>query len=93
MKEEREILLLTKLLTLLKAKYKDDNSEAEKRFNNACDDLMSNGDITKSLYVQFCVDNDIEPIKLTTKTRLGSSTSTSSYYDPCTRSSSLGRGC
>jgi hypothetical protein len=53
----------------------------EKRFNNAVEDLITTGDITKREYTEFCVTHDIEP-----KVKKQSSSTWNDNlpnYDPC----------
>lgn len=62
--DEQE-LLMTKLLDLYKKRYSD--KELEKKFNDACIDLISTGDIKRGVYMKFCIENDVEPIVPKTK--------------------------
>lgn len=52
--------ILQKLLDFYKSRY--NGTELEDKFNDACLDLISTGDIKSSEYVIFCISNDIEPV-------------------------------
>ncbi len=56
---DQQLQLLTKLLEFYKSRYT--GNELETKFNDACEDLISTGDIKRGLYVKFCVDNNVEP--------------------------------
>lgn len=58
--ESQEDELLTKLMNFYKKRYTN-QEEFEKKFNDAVEDLVDTGDIKKATYIDFCVDNDIEP--------------------------------
>lgn len=75
--------LLKKLLEFYKKRYS--GTELETKFNDACEDLISTGDIKKAVYMKFCVDNDVEPrVKKVITPSSSSSSSSSSYgYDGC----------
>lgn len=80
--------LLTRLLSFYKKRYKD-SLEMEKKFNNAVSELIKSGDIERSEYITFCIDNDVETI--ITKP---SSSSSSSSSDPCGHGGGYARtGC
>lgn len=51
--------LLIKMLNFYKKRYT--GKELETKFNDACDELIDSGDISRKDYMQFCIDNDIEP--------------------------------
>ena len=71
--------LLQKMYDFYQRRYSDDQSEMEKRFNNAVEDLITTGDITKREYTEFCVTHDIEP-----KVKKKSSDDNYTHsYDPC----------
>lgn len=78
--------ILKKILEFYKKRY--NGPELEEKFNKACEDLIQSGDIKKSDYMLFCIDNDIEPIiKKKSKSSSGGSSG-----DPCGHSVSY-RGC
>ena len=56
---DQQIELLTKLLSFYRGRY--EGSTLEAKFNEACDDLLSTGDLKRAVYIKFCIDNDIEP--------------------------------
>lgn len=73
--------LLQKMYDFYQRRYSDNQSEMEKRFNNAVEDLITTGDITKREYTEFCVTHDIEP-----KVKKQSSSTWNDNlpnYDPC----------
>lgn len=70
--------LLQKMYDFYQKRYSDNQPEMEKRFNDAVEDLITTGDITKREYTEFCVTHDIEP-KVKPKITYTSGTS----YDPC----------
>lgn len=72
--------LLQKMYDFYQKRYSDNQPEMEKRFNDAVEDLISTGDITKREYTEFCVTHDIEP---KVKKQSSSSSYSSSNYDPC----------
>jgi hypothetical protein len=49
------------MLNFYKRRYASNQSEMEKKFNAAVEDLIETGDISKKDYVAFCVTNDVEP--------------------------------
>lgn len=51
--------LLTKLLSFYSARY--NGKSLETKFNDAVYDLVRTGDVKKATYLEFCIDNDIEP--------------------------------
>jgi len=53
--------LLQKLYNFYKKRYTS-VSEFESKFNSAIADLIDTGDIEKKEYLNFCLDNDIEPM-------------------------------
>jgi len=79
---DQQLELLTKLLAFYKSRYS--GAELETKFNDACEDLLSTGDIKKAVYMKFCVDNDIEPrVKKVIPSSPSSSSSSSYGYDGC----------
>jgi hypothetical protein len=69
--ESQEGDLLIRLMNFYKKRYTN-QTEFEQKFNDAVEDLIDTGDIKKSTYVEFCIDNDIEP-KIKKKSSGGSS--------------------
>lgn len=57
----QELQLLKKLYTFYNNRYSGKKSIIEERFNDSVVDLIKTGDIKKSTYYEFCVDNNIEP--------------------------------
>ena len=55
----QQLELLKTLLDFYKKRYA--GFELEKKFNDACDDLIDAKDITHATYMEFCVKNDVEP--------------------------------
>ncbi len=53
--------LLQKLFNFYKKRYTN-TSEFESKFNSAISDLIDTGDIEKKAYLNFCLDNDVEPM-------------------------------
>ncbi len=53
--------LLNRLLSFYKRRY-DEQSTMESKFNDAVKDLIDTGDISHSEYIQFCIENDVEPV-------------------------------
>lgn len=51
--------LLLKLYSLYKKRYQ--GQTLEKKFNDAAFDLVDSGDISKSSFIKFCTEYDIEP--------------------------------
>jgi hypothetical protein len=79
--------LLIKMLNFYKKRYT--GTDLESKFNDACDELISSGDISHKDYMLFCVDNDIEP-KIKKKKKESSS---SGSYDPCGHGSAMRSSC
>lgn len=73
----QETEILTKLLNFYKRKYS--GKQLDEKFYDAVMDLVSTGDIRKSIYFTFCADNDMEPH--VNKTVPPKSSSSSSGYD------------
>jgi hypothetical protein len=69
--ESQEGDLLIRLMNFYKKRYTN-QTEFEQKFNDAVEDLIDTGDIKKSTYVEFCIENDIEP-KIKKKSSGGSS--------------------
>lgn len=90
--ESQEPELLMNMYNFYKKRYANNQSEMEKKFNTACEDLISTGDITKKEYVAFCVTHDIEP-KVEEVTKKSTSSSSTYSSDPCGRSTSYRGGC
>lgn len=81
--------LLDKMYSFYKKRYSD--KELEKKFNSACEDIISSDDVSISVYMEFCIDNDIEPtIK---KRRKSSPSSSSDWGGGCGRPSSRNTSC
>lgn len=76
----QQIELLVKMLAFYKKRYASDQTTLENKFNAVCVDLIDTGDISTSVYVQFCVDNNIEPKVPKKKSSSSSSSSRSSSY-------------
>lgn len=57
----QEVELLSKMLSFYKKRYSTNSSTMEEKFNDAVEDLIETGDISKSVYIDFCVTHDIEP--------------------------------
>jgi hypothetical protein len=55
----QEIDLLTKLYSFYSRRY--NGSTLEEKFNAAVYDLVKTGDVQKATYMEFCIDNNIEP--------------------------------
>lgn len=53
--------ILLNMYNFYKKRYSTDQSEMEKKFNDAVEDLITTGDISKIEYTEFCVTHDIEP--------------------------------
>lgn len=51
--------LLSKLYTFYSSRYS--GTELESKFNAAVEDLILAGDIKQSVYIKYCIDNNIEP--------------------------------
>jgi len=75
---DQQLELLVKLLQFYKGRY--DGLDLESKFNDACEDLISTGDLKRAVYIKFCIDNDIEP-KIKKPVAPRSSSSSSSYTD------------
>lgn len=82
MEKSEQNQLLDKMLSFYKKRYT--GKELETKFNNACDDIISSGDVSNVIYTSFCIDNGIEPI---IKKKKKSSTSDSFDFGRCGRSS------
>lgn len=52
--------LMQKLYNFYSGRYS--GTELEKKFNDACEQLIKVRDIDQKEYINFCIDNDIEPI-------------------------------
>jgi hypothetical protein len=55
----QEIDLLNKLYVFYSKRYQ--GTTLEEKFNAAVYDLVKTGDVQKATYMEFCVDNNIEP--------------------------------
>ena len=78
--------VLMNMYNFYKKRYATNQSEMERRFNNAVEDLISTGDIKKAEYIKFCVTHDIEPKveeKPTTTRGSYSAPSYPTYGDSC----------
>ena len=53
--------LLEQLFAFYTKRY-EKGPEFESKFNSACADLITAGDIKMANYIRFCVGNDIEPL-------------------------------
>lgn len=53
--------LLTRLLSFYKRRYSNNQTEMESKFNDAVKDLIDTGDVNQGEYIQFCIENDVEP--------------------------------
>lgn len=63
----QQLELLATMLNFYKKRYA--GADLETKFNDACGDLINANDITHAAYMEFCVNNDIEPkIKKKAKT-------------------------
>lgn len=80
--------LLIKMLNFYKKRYT--GKELETKFNDACDELIDSGDISRKDYMQFCIDNDIEP---KVKKKKESSSRGSSNDWSCGGGGIMSRGC
>jgi hypothetical protein len=75
--------LLMNMYNFYKKRYASNQTEMEQKFNDAVEDLIATGDISKAEYMNFCVTHDIEP-KVKKKSTSSSSSSSSSYTgDSC----------
>ena len=83
--------LLMNMYNFYKKRYATNQTEMEQKFNDAVEDLINTGDISKAEYMSFCVTHDIEP-KVKKKTS-SSSSSSSSYSDSCGRGGYTRGGC
>jgi hypothetical protein len=80
--------LLNKMHDFYKGRYSGE--EMEKKFNDAVEDLISTGDITRKEFLEFCYDNNIEPI--TKKKKKSDDGPRMPSYDPCSRGGGGYRG-
>jgi hypothetical protein len=80
--ESQSSELLMNMYNFYKKRYATNQSEMEKKFNDAVEDLIGTGDISKAEYMSFCVTHDIEP-KVKKKTSSSSSSSSSYSGDSC----------
>jgi len=55
----QELDLLNKLYSFYSKRYQ--GTTLEEKFNAAVYDLVKTGDVQKATYMEFCVDNNIEP--------------------------------
>lgn len=84
--------LLMNMYNFYKKRYASNQTEMETKFNDAVEDLIGTGDITKAEYMSFCVTHDIEP-RVKKKSSSSSSSSSSTYTaDPCGRGGGYSRG-
>jgi hypothetical protein len=90
--ESQQSDLLMNMYNFYKKRYASNQSEMEKKFNDAVEDLIDTGDISKAEYVAFCVTHDIEP-KIKKKSSSSSSSSSYSSGDSCGGGYSSYRGC
>lgn len=90
--ESQETDLLMNMYNFYKKRYANDQTTMEKKFNTACEDLISTGDISKKEYMSFCVTHDIEPVVAEITKKITTSSSSSSSVDSCGRTTSRG-GC
>lgn len=82
--------LLMNMYNFYKKRYSSNQTEMETKFNDAVEDLIGTGDITKAEYMSFCVTHDIEP---RVKKKSSSSSSSSSYTgDSCGHGGGYTRG-
>lgn len=56
----QQVDLMYKILGLYTKRYS--GKELETKFNAACEDLIDTGDIDRSSYMLWCIDNNIEPV-------------------------------
>jgi hypothetical protein len=81
--ESQSSELLMNMYNFYKKRYASNQTEMEQKFNDAVEDLIATGDISKAEYMNFCVTHDIEP-KVKKKSTSSSSSSSSSYTgDSC----------
>lgn len=75
--------LLLKLYSLYKKRYQ--GQALEKKFNDAVYDLVDSGDVSKSAYIKFCAEYDIEPdlSKFAQKPKEKIVYRDTPSYDPC----------
>lgn len=75
--------LLMKLYTLYKKRYQ--GQTLEKKFNDACYDLIDSGDVSKGAFIAFCAEYDIEPdlSKFAQKPKEKIIYRDAPSYDPC----------
>ncbi len=74
--------LLAKMLKFYSRRYASNQQEMEKKFNDAAEDLIRERDVTRKEYMEFCLDNDIEP-RSTGRGSGSSGSSSSSSGDSC----------
>jgi hypothetical protein len=79
------------MFNFYKKRYSANQSEMEKKFNDAVEDLIDTGDVSKAEYMSFCVTHDIEP-KVKKKTKSSSSSSSSYSGDSCGHGGGYTRG-
>lgn len=80
----QEIDLLTKLYAFYSRRY--NGTTLEEKFNAAVYDLVKTGDVQKATYMEFCVDNNIEPyVEPAAPVRPAPAPPQpqARYYDPC----------
>lgn len=75
--------LLLKLYSLYKKRYQ--GQSLEKKFNEAAFDLIDSGDVSKSAFIKFCAEYDIEPdlSKYAQKPKEKIVYRDTTSYDPC----------
>lgn len=71
-------LLLTRLLAFYTKRYSDQLT-MEAKFNDAVKDLIDTGDIENGEYIQFCIENNVEPI-IKPKPKAPKSSNAPGYY-------------
>jgi hypothetical protein len=80
----QEIDLLTKLYAFYSRRY--NGSTLEEKFNAAVYDLVRTGDVQKATYMEFCIDNNIEPyVAPVAPVRPAPAPAPTYYEDPCSR--------
>ena len=88
--ESQSSELLMNMYNFYKKRYASNQTNMETKFNDAVEDLIGTGDITKAEYMSFCVTHDIEP---RVKKKSSSSSSSSSYTgDSCGHGGGYTRG-
>ena len=90
--ESQSSELLMNMYNFDKKRYATNQTEMENKFNDAVEDLIGTGDISKAEYMSFCVTHDIEP-KVKKKTSSSSSSSSSYSGDSCGRGGYTRGGC